>query len=243
MPSLRNPNLKTSRAKEHLDALHRGIDAFKKSDPCTVRPEYDSEGRHKTLRITLEAVPDRVCMIVGDFVTCLRAALDQLAWQLALLTTPTPRVKTNQFPIFDHMNGDNPRRYRLAVRDIPPRAETIIASLQPHLRGNAFPDDHLWRLNALCNTDKHREIPVRGIVTDVVLRPFGGIVRAFSNGNIVMETIPGRFEANVQFDPHPPVEIIFGNRAIGVEVGLPDLVAIYEAVCNDIIPKFAGFFP
>lgn len=152
-PSLADSYLKTTRAKEHLDALEGELDAFYKSKPYSFITEDDLERDRYSVRVEVAETPPRISLIVGDLFYCLRSALDQLVWALAHLNVPYP--KDTQFPIQEKRNSKGLSGQTVGV---PPDAVKIIESLQPYHSGDisAIRNHLLWRLNRLCNIDKHR---------------------------------------------------------------------------------------
>jgi hypothetical protein len=127
--NLVEPYLKTSRAKEHFDALREELNAFCESKPDKIHSQDDpSNGRCRTA-VEIKDTPDRISLFVGDIFYNLRAALDQLVWCLAKLTRPYP--EHTQFPILEQR--DLPRFERQTL-GVPAEAVTIIESLQPYNR-------------------------------------------------------------------------------------------------------------
>ena len=159
-----DPYLKTARAKEHLEDLRGRLIAFEKSKPCTFSRQDDPENRRHIIRFHIREIADKVPLIVGDFLYCLRSSLDQLVWALAQVGGINYPDGT-QFPIF---SKPNPRKFGDFTVGVPAEAVQIIDHLQPyHGRDSAAIQSHLlWRLNALCNIDKHRRIPTDAIVVD-----------------------------------------------------------------------------
>src|ERR1700733_5129185 len=158
-PSLADAYLKTTRAKVHLDALRNELDLFRKSKPVAVfRTEDLKRGRY-SIRIKITDTPHCIPLILGDLLYCLRSSLDQAIWSLAKLTAPYP--KGTQFPILEKLNASARKTFDAYTAGVPARAVRVIESLQPYHRANP-PAHLLWRLNRLCNIDKHRRIPVHG---------------------------------------------------------------------------------
>src|SRR5712692_6108746 len=98
---------------------------------------------------------DAVCL-AGDIVHNLRAALDHLAQQLALLGCPTlndKELRQIEFPIAETLckyEADKARK----VKGMRPEAIEAIDRLRPYKDGNHA----LWRLHELDNIDKHRTL-------------------------------------------------------------------------------------
>src|ERR1039458_2675118 len=118
--SLADPYLKTTRAHVHLETLKTELQAFIDTHPCSIRGEDDIENGTYNLRIHMDEVPDLIPLIAGDFLYCLRSALDQTAWCLAKITTAIP--EHTQFPIFDVDNADSRRKLADYTKGIPTAA-------------------------------------------------------------------------------------------------------------------------
>jgi len=84
MPSsLTDPYLKTARAKEHLEELRERLRLFRENEPISFKREDDTANQQHIMRIKIKVVPDKITLIAGDFLYCLRSSLDQLVWALA----------------------------------------------------------------------------------------------------------------------------------------------------------------
>jgi hypothetical protein len=98
---------------------------------------------------------DAICL-AGDIVHNLRAALDHLAQQLALVGSPTlteEELRRIEFPIAKSLSEYEAQKAR-KVKGMRPKAVEAIDKLRPYKGGN----DALWRLRELDNTDKHRTL-------------------------------------------------------------------------------------
>jgi hypothetical protein len=100
--------------------------------------------------------------LIGECVHNLRSALDQLAWQLAIVAGNDPPPKTTEFPIFldrekFHALGKNGKPTRASglfkMRSLDPDSQALIENMQPYHAGDSHP---LWVLHELSKTDKHR---------------------------------------------------------------------------------------
>lgn len=170
MPSLQDPYLKLERAREHLRTLDKEIQTFLQSTPRPYRGvrEVDPRDGSHVWRLKIDRTPpDRLGVLVGDVVHNQRAALDHLAWQLALLTKKRPRRSTqfpiylNQYPAYRGQRAFNPHGIK-QMADIPKPAQDIIKSKQPYtVPGGLDPrNTPLWFIHELDIVDKHRLIPV-----------------------------------------------------------------------------------
>jgi len=69
--------MKTRRAQEHLDAFEVELDKWLKLPPYTVTQKTDCEKVEEVWGVWMKQTPERLAMLLGDFVCCLRSSLDQ----------------------------------------------------------------------------------------------------------------------------------------------------------------------
>src|SRR5579862_3780797 len=144
------PEIKTDRALELLKTLESLIERWKGERFYRIRAFDDIPNRKHIKIIEFAALPNEIPLTLGESLYDLRSALDQVAWQLSLLTAKRPSRKT-QFPIQLKPNKDT---FERQTHDIPSAAKDVIESLQPY--HSADPEHHpLWLLSELCNLDKH----------------------------------------------------------------------------------------
>jgi hypothetical protein len=229
---------KTTRAKDHLDRLEAEISAWAKEPHTVVRKDKANQHRH-LIRFEVKPLPTSIPIILGEFAYNLRSGLDQLAWQLARINgSRVPRSATS-FPIFS-----TPRPFNDKTRDILPAAVTVIESLQPYQRGNAFKDHPLWIINELCNLDKHSIFAVQSTLGKINIRGADIISRRdFEYATEIPISLSDKF--NVKLEPEA-TEVVFGEpvsiRGRRFEVRGGDLHAAHVFVRDEVIPRFTGFF-
>lgn len=239
---LTDPYLKTTRAKEHLESLRNELQVFQESNPCRFTRRDDEENQLHIISFKMDAIPDKIPLIAGDIFYNLRASLDQLAWCLARLPPPLPSYpEDTQFPILEK---PNPQLIKRRTRGIRAEAVRIIESLQPYNGRDAaeIHSYHLWRLNKLCNIDKHMRIPVHGATGTVV---WGRVTldRVHEGFDKNMEVkIPLNMKDEMALDPKVPnLTVLFGDMYWGIQCDLAGIEAIYEFVTNSVIPRFSRF--
>lgn len=241
-PSLKNPLLKVERAKEHLDVLDAKLSEFSKTQPFRVTHYEDVQNGRYIMRLQIPIIDPRLAVIAGDAVYNLRSSLDHIAWQLALLTKDRPYGRT-EFPIVGEDTPENIRGFKRVTRDIPSNAIDEIKALQPYLRGPAYKDDLLWKLDKLCNIDKHRVIPAQGTALDNIKIPIG-IKPTFSTlDDAAIVTMPIAVKAQMAFAPPPTADILFGSEIDGIVINARQLGELYEHVRDSVLPRFARFLP
>jgi hypothetical protein len=197
-------------------------------------------GRH-IVRFKVRDIADKIPLIVGDFLYCLRSSLDQLVWQLAK-AGGVAYPEGTQFPIF---HCRNEKRFDAYTFGVPAGAVGIIDSLQPYHGGTdrAIKSHLLWRLNALCNIDKHRRVPVNATVVDFNFPDFPHelLHLAVFDHDAEMVSVPLPLKRYMALDPAMPVNVVFGDSHEGIRCAFDGLEAIYEFVTYSVIPRFARF--
>lgn len=241
-PTLDYAVAKTAWAKNKLDSLKKIIDEYLASEPYAITKADDIENSRHIIRLELKPVPFRPPLVLGDFAYALRSALDQLAWQLALLTTADPGRKTC-FPIHHGKDTKSEAIFREIVWDIPCEAIEQIRLLQPYTRGDRFKEHPLWQLNYICNLDKHRIFPMRSVHgTFDIFPPNSYAVIDFDYGcDLVFDL---SLKEEIRLEPGQPC-FIFGEPlesiGPGIDIGYDDIAAIYNFVRNDVLPRFERF--
>jgi hypothetical protein len=242
MPSLENSRLKLKRAKEHLEALDTELRVFMESTPYTIEQEEGlQQGRYHFRLKTIRTPPSCFGLLIGDAVHNLRSALDALAWQLALLTTEFPNKKIG-FPIFCRRNDGE---FRKKVKAFPPRAQDIIETLQPYHAGNSAEKHILWVLHTLDIANKHKVVPT----TIVQIRRWYGDGAIYlgmkasllDNGDIDFTWDSQSPEP--ELDPHSSVTVVFDMPGPANGTEITGIQRIYDFIANEVLPRFADFFP
>jgi hypothetical protein len=241
LPNLKNPKLKVERAKEHLDFLNIKAREFIRLNPFRVTTEEDVQKGHYILQFHVPIIDLKLGIIADDVVYNLRSALDHITWQLALTTTDTPHERT-AFPIIDRDTTKKMSRFDDITRDVPVNAINEIKELQPYHRGAAYKDELLWKLDKLCNIGKHRIIPAHGTAIDFKIPKGIEIIYMGSLDNKHKVILPITAKAQMQFNPPPTGEILFGSEIDGLVVGIGEFNKIYEFVRDKVFPRFSRFF-
>jgi hypothetical protein len=251
MRGLIHPQMKTNRAAEHLKRLLSLVGEFRRDGAFTTTAFdfVEPSGRElHVFRIVLNPCSPEVPLAIGEFAYSLRSALDQLAWQLALLSGRMPSRDT-AFPIHSTEDSGSEKRFTQLTRDIPAEAIEVIRSLQPYNLANSFREHPLWQLNQLCNLDKHCTMAVNSTSIDVDTGPPGEPTidiyeRELENGKEL--AVRREFKDQVYFRPKMP-EMLFG-RPIDepgpeFEIRESDLIEMHRFVRENVIPSFYRFFP
>lgn len=239
--------MKIGRAYKHIQEFESLYVAHcGRTDPYAVTKQDDAVNERHVVRVEYRLIDGDLALSLSDFVYCLRSGLDQLVWNLSLLTNPTPSRDT-MFPIHSDQLPKSEDIFKRKVWDVPCEAVAVIKHLQPYRRGAAFRDDPLWQLNELSNIDKHRLPSGSSQDGNFYLEPLGFTRRELDNG--VEFSWPLSQKDAVVFKPAAPVlkfgDPIYAPRKPGdvpVEVGREEITEIYRYVREDVAPRFTRFF-
>ena len=161
MPDLNGAYARVKRANQHISNLKRRETAYirKHKDRLVFNVEPDT-GRVKLQWLGSEAViPALFNILVGEVIYNLRAALDYLIYELAILDSGTVQNGT-QFPICDDKRDFDGRR-ATRLKGLSGAHVTAIERLQPYCGCT-------WTglLRDVSNPDKHRELSIlQGLIT------------------------------------------------------------------------------
>jgi hypothetical protein len=181
---------KANRAKEHIDSLRREVDAFRASEPYSLTPEPTEKPDRLAYRLRFsKQVPVAISTIVGDVLHNLRAALENLAFEVARRshggTLTAMQEWGSTFPIRETpeaLDGFFASQGKKGLL-YDPRARAAFRSVQPfvnleeaHKLGVAldkgFEEDFHWnelhRLDTLWNIDKHRRLTLMAWWPDLI---------------------------------------------------------------------------
>lgn len=238
-------------AKKHLDSLEEVVLALERTGGNRITTYDDIEDGFYviTTHHSSEVESFRVILMIGDFISSLRASLDHLAWQLALLTTPEPSSKLT-FPIFEKNTADAQKRFAQITVGIPEQAIALMESMQPYHAGDDYKSTPLWRLNKIWNIDKHRHITGFREIPDSREFRFRGIhstessliqTEQFDNKSVMR--LPLAIKEQVDFNPNVKVKFEINESSEGIIFGYEGLVEMYRFVAETVFPVFADFFP
>ena len=238
--SMIGPRLKLARSLEHINVLSEEIVAFMKNNPPTVKAGKAPDGAYLA-RVNFVPAPARLGILAADVFQTLRASLDYLAWELALLnmTDGFPHKRT-EFPICGKWDRDGKAHFNAVTKSLSQDARDEIQALQPYHRGDSYKIHPLWVLNFFCNIAKHRSIPMAGYKIDMDLPP-GTTVNALDS--VTIEIIVQDPEKD--FKPNPTsYSISFGGlrEAQGMSLSPHEFSTLYNFVVSDVFPRFVHFF-
>lgn len=245
-PSIEYVYMKARRADVHLQSAEKRLRDWINSNPYSIKEEDNLDLTKHGFTITPHAAPEEIPLTVGDFVNCLRASLDQLAWNLVNLFPETiPTAKTENKIVFPICRTEEAYREKRAL--FHASIHPILDSLQPSDRPNATKTEALWQLDKLWNLDKHRTIPVNcGNTTIAFPTGITGFIDMDEFKQCFYVIVPCL--ARVQLRPSyvkPKIipDILFGEYMGDLAIDIKRLREIYAFVVEKVIPRFTGFFP
>jgi hypothetical protein len=241
VPGLTDAYLKLNWAKRHLDGLDEALQSFHESNPCRFSGKDDLANGKYLLKVELDNVPDEIPLRCGDAFYCMRACLDQLVWSLAKLTVVIP--EHTQFPIIESWTADGCSRFKRHLRGVPDAAVAVIRELQPAESATPVQMNHLWRLNAMCNLDKHRRIPANGSHVDFALpKAMLGSVKFEMSETCGVISVPLADKHKLDLHPQARFQVNLGDATAGVNLGPHDIRDIYNFLNEGVLPRFIRFF-
>lgn len=158
-----NHRLKVDWARRHLETLEREIwvwiDKTRRATLTSI--EFDPP----SFVVTLDPgeVPCDFALTAGDVLQTTRAALEHLAYELALTYAGRLSAKDERdtgFPVVGDQNGGGATLWAdqasRKLRAVSTAAVQAIDQLQPYKLGPSWADNPLWVLNELARVDRHR---------------------------------------------------------------------------------------
>lgn len=253
MDELLGVEYRLERAHEHIHQLVHESRMFMMGTPppYTLDPNMEPIGTDYIIRAKVNRYPSvRMGMLVADAVHNLRAALDMIAWELAL-NGPNPPAnddRTVYFPICTAPAIWKRESTQKAIERIPDYARKMIEAFQPYNRPHGL--YRLRYIQALDNWAKHKAIPnlfsfhvsrIRPLNRYLVLQQNVGA--GFDNGDEICRVRP--------LPPYPQerlrayLMVHVGFAKVGPAEGAPldFLENTYEDIRDTVFPAFRGFFP
>lgn len=257
-----NHELRLERAEQHLQSLETEVKRWLGINPYSLFHEFDTQGGDNVIRVRPYrwTIPLEFGLIISDCIHNLRAALDNLLYDLALAHNrgnplPSEVEERVMFPISrDRKKFKTGGAWR--IRDIDPRAQAIIEGLQPYNQGNNYASDPLWVLNELSRIDKHR------LVYTTLLSQGEGVFGFAGEGHVYDVRLFGSDPAGIEhtvevvryrakpFEPGGKVHVQFafkfdiafgqGSPKYGERIP-PTLAALRNYITDKVIPPLAPY--
>jgi hypothetical protein len=234
--------LKAARAKEHLDALKRELDAYYSALPYAISHHRKPEIGRRVLRIELKDPTQTVYLLVGDFAHNLRSTLDHVVYALIVHSTKElPDSAQVQWPV--QIQQDD-KVFAKQTKDVPAQAVDIIRSLQPYHEGpnELYKKNAIWQLHKLDIIDKHRRIAINEHALESFFPSLGPSsdfkIEVVNDGTEISFPIDAA-PVEMQFNPRP--QVLFGDSEEGLFVDVERLESMFEFITRDVLPRFLSF--
>jgi hypothetical protein len=255
MASLDDPRARVRRAKEHLDLLYERLAAFADRDPYSVigKPDTDA-GVEEPIFTLREQPPPELGLLLSDALHNLRAALDNLVWQVVALDGGTPDENTG-FPVtgarqqFRSQAGS-----KLKGMSNPHIA--VIEKLQPYPGRDGPGPRAVEAVHEYARRDRHRVIhPVFAVLNPdpsalyvrrepvtaefQVRVEYVGAGKPLEDGATIARLTSSAAEPqpSVKMEVEFPIEIAFGEQGLSAKA----LPAIWREI-DRIVEGFAADF-
>jgi hypothetical protein len=169
---------RVNRAKEHLDDLKRGIEAFRVSQEEATLRNLDPR-THQPHPRQLDPIPLRFSVLIGEICYNCRSAMDYLVFELACLDSGVHQDGT-QFPIESSAKGFRRQIGTGRLRGINASHVAALEALQPYKGCN-------WTktLKDISNPDKHRQLIVTSSISGVATT-FGPTVESLGTDGMII---------------------------------------------------------
>lgn len=162
-PRFHQARLKHEWADQHINRLHAIWKAFLKPDFCQLRIEDHPDGGQSLRVISVNSLPAKLLLSLGDVIHNLRAALDYvvseiLGWKDTRLTFPMGEEREGLAASFraepEIVDGKAKGKGRSAALELAAAGigKFIVGEIRPCKSANNL----LWVLNKLDSRDKHR---------------------------------------------------------------------------------------
>jgi hypothetical protein len=244
---LTNALWKTERAKYHLNDLREAVERFC-ADSHTIVSEEEPEHDQVRYRIHLKQPHVYIYLICGDFLQCLRTALDQAVWSL-INHRKGIDSEASEFPVFEVEPPDTRsiKRFNSKVKGLSDSAIAYIKSIQPYNRPTEAPLSSvpLWRLHWLNRIDKHRRISIRSQVSIAGRNHFGAAFPRTDFAHMYKEKTYYGYDVLCQgsykhLQPQVTSFVEFGEKETGIIMSIDDIGALYDFVHDEVLIRLAA---
>jgi hypothetical protein len=243
---LTNAYWKTQRAQCHLDDLREAVSTFC-ADAHTVTSEEELERDQVRYRVYLKQPHVSVYLICGDFLQCLRTALDQAVWSLINHRTGIDS-EDSEFPVFEKsLNSDMQRKFNKKTVGLSDPAIIYIESIQPYNRPAGLPlsTSRLWCLHELNRIDKHRRISVHAQISLASQDQFGFVVPGADCAEVSEERTDYGYDVVCRggyknLKPKISPFVIFGEPKRGIFMDIEEIGQLYNFVTDEVLVALAS---
>jgi hypothetical protein len=243
---LTNAHWKTERAECHLHDLKEAVSTFC-ANSHTITSEEELEWDQVRYRVCLQQPHVSIYLICGDYLQCLRTALDQAVWSLINHRTGAD-PESSEFPVFEEpLNSESKRRFNKKVDGLSSSAIDYIKSIQPYNRPAGLPlsASPLWCLNELNRIDKHRRISIQAQISLAIREHFGLLLPCADFAEVREERTDYGFDVVCRgtyknLKPKISTFVIFGEPNRGIFMDIDDIAQLYNFVTDEVLVALAS---
>lgn len=244
---LTNAICKADRAEFHLDSLREAVYAFC-ADSHTMTVDEEPERDQVRYRVHLKQPHVYIYLICGDFLQCLRTALDQAIWSLINHRTGA-NPGSSEFPIFAiPLNAKTRPSFDRKTNGLSAPAIAYLESIQPYNRhaGDPLTIHPLWCLHESNRIDKDRRINVRAQVAMAGRHHFGVMPPSGDFALMEQERTDYGFDivcggSYKHLKPKITSDVVFGDVEAGIFLTIDEVAHLYNYVRDEVLISLAGF--
>jgi hypothetical protein len=243
---LTNAHWKTERAKCHLYDLREAVGSFC-ADSHTITPEEELDWDQVRYRVRTKQPHVSIYLTCGDYLQCLRTALDQAVWSLINHRTDADSG-SSEFPVFEQpLDSESRRKFNKKVDGLSPSAIEYIESIQPYNRtaGTPLSASRLWCLHELNRIDKHRRISVREQISLAFREHFGLAAPGADFAEVSEVRTDYGFDVVCRgtykhLQPKISTFVIFGESARGIFMDIDEIAQLHSFITDEVLVALAS---
>jgi hypothetical protein len=231
--------------------------AFLRTKPYSMSVKYNAKTREHSLWFHVRNKPPvAFSLLMAEYVHQLRAALDNIAWEMAVRYLASqgktrPPGRYTAFPVCLEPNDWDKGSTKSRIVDFPPAALSEVQDLQPYNGTDIVgPKSHrLWLLTELWNADKHRALVLTlgtasklRIDFDKPCEIRGMWLKGFDKDRPLARVF-AYGERQLQYKTKPPFRIGFGYGGpyLSGLVVVTNLSRLYQFVRHEALPRLKPF--
>lgn len=242
--SQNDPVTRLRHARRRLNELVAIAAEFFDSSPYDVQVRRQN-GEFEFYLARADPIPEQLSLVAGDAIHAMRAALDNLVWQLALTVVNDPYDRIS-WPMANVKADDN------RLRGVPAGAAEIIRVHAPDASQSWA---LLGTLDRLWNDDKHRNLTIlatyAAFPTGLIMHPSGtyeGTVAAaisrtsqagIAHQGDTLLRLPDVVDGELEWR----MGIVLGNSIAYGEPALELLEDMWTMLAHEVLPSFRTFLP
>lgn len=248
-----DPTLRLAHAAVHIEVLKLAVREFLDSSPFTVTVTVTENEREQVVTLDDDVeFPAEISLIAGDAIHSMRAALDNLVWQLGLTVIPEPRRQL-VWPVGDRdLTQSRVRPGDKRLSGLPQGAAERVLEFQGtegHMKWFRLTDlQELWK------RDKHQTLQVMAAYAAapvaVVVHPADSagfdpewLQQPSYQGAVLPGGVLVRLPAGVDARLSWEFGVAFGTGPVMGEPLIQWLCDTHRMIETEVFPEFGDFLP